>query len=473
MRTKLTRRPRADTGAITAYFILLLLLMAVIAGLCTAVTNSIRMSNRRANVAQALHFAEGGAAVAAAELELAYTNRTGSFLSNLVNNAAGAYAPDATLTTGSWRVYKRSVGAPFSNQTVTAQIWLTNASQIKEATVVGVVNVGEVWQSATVHLAMAFQLAAAIISDNPGTTATGTTKAIAQQGNVVVTGLLGTTVVDGGTVPPILANGRANIGAGGTVLLNTNQIQMTNYATANEVPDYTAPGSSDQLFDFGRFLAVANKSGTHYTNVASFVTAAKNTVLEGVIAVDISKAELATEITTNHFPSGINIRGTLLFNFAPDVGPLDKIKNSAAVNINAANLATMNPANPATFTTGYPPTYTNPAKNPAAVDISSLGFPNFTPGDDLPALMYNQGFVDLHGPLNICGVVYSPSFIELDYQPVPVTQYIRGSIISGGGVFLDNKIAGNSIVVSFDNNTLDSLATSGSKGKGVKTLYWE
>ena len=473
MHTRLASRTRTETGAITAYFILLLLLMAVIAGLCTAVTSSIRISNRRANIAQSLHFAEGGASVAAAEVERAFTNRMGSFVSNLVNNPAGGYALDGTLTTAGHRVYKRTIAAPFSNQAVTAQIWLTNGSQPTTATIVGIANVANVTQAATVHLGMAFQFAAAIISDSPGTTANGISKAVAQQGNVVVTGLKGSTVVDGGTVPPILANGRANIGGGGTVLLNTNAILMTNYATANEVPDYTAPGSSDQLFDFARFMAVANKSGTHYSNVASFVTAAKSTVLEGIIAVDISKAELSTEITTNHFPSGINIRGTLLFNFAPDVGPLDKIKNSAAVNINAANLSTMNPADPSTYPSGYPPTYANPARNPINVDISSLGFPNFYAGDDLPALMYNQGFVDLHGPLNICGVVYSPSFIELDFQPVPVMQYIKGSIISGGGVFLDNKLPGNSIIVSYDNNTLDSLATSGSKGKGVKTLYWE
>src|SRR5439155_788707 len=114
----------------------------------------------------------------------------------------------------------------------------------------GVAKVGDVPRTAITHLKMKFGYGAAIISDNPGTTATGTDKSTAQQGNVSINGdKLGPTIVNGGDGLAILANGRANIDTT-YATVPANSVSMTNYNTASQIPDYTTEGSTDQLFDF-------------------------------------------------------------------------------------------------------------------------------------------------------------------------------------------------------------------------------
>jgi hypothetical protein len=142
------------------------------------------------------------------------------------------------------------------------------------------------------------------------------------------------------------------------------------------------------------------------------------------------------------------------------------------MNINAANLAGLNPASPASYPTGYPPKYNDPTKDPSRVDITPFGFENFTKGDDLPALMYNIGILDIHGSANISGVVYTPSFVEIENKKDGQIQYFKGSIIGGGGIFVENGRRSISIV-SYDPGTLDYLATSSFKGRRLATMFWK
>ena len=143
------------------------------------------------------------------------------------------------------------------------------------------------------------------------------------------------------------------------------------------------------------------------------------------------------------------------------------------MNINAANLSGLVATNPATYTSGFPPTYTDPSKDPVGKDIkTTTGYDNFTASEALPALMYNNAVLDMHGDVNICGVVYSSSFMEIENKQDGQNQYFRGALIGGGGIYVENGKNANSIV-SYDRNALDRLATSGTKGKGVKTLCWE
>ena len=247
---------------------------------------------------------------------------------------------------------------------------------------------------------------------------------------------------------------------------------MTNENTSAEIPDYTNDGSPDQLFDFNRFIAAAKASGNYFSNLTAFVNVMKTgVVLEGVVAVDIAKSGLPS-LSPGTLPFGINIRGTLVFNFSSAYDPSDKVANTAAMNINAANLSGLVPGNAATYASGYPPVYSNPAKNPANVNIAPQGFANFSPYDDLPALMYNVGILDMHGPVNISGVVYSPSFMEIENKQDGQIQYFKGSLIGGGGILLENNKAATSIV-SYDPNCLSLLATSGTKGKSLKISYRE
>jgi hypothetical protein len=135
----------------------------------------------------------------------------------------------------------------------------------------------------------------------------------------------------------------------------------------------------------------------------------------------------------------------LFFHFGSEFSPTDKLINVVNMSINAADLSGLVATNPATYTSGYPPVYTDPAKNPLNIDISSRGLTNFSSADDLPALVYNVSILDIHGNANICGPIYSPSFAELENKQDFQVQYFRGPIIGGGGIYLENGHESKSI----------------------------
>lgn len=459
-----------------ACLILMLVVITAVGSLAAYVTGTTRLAQRRTDGIAALKFAEGAAVVAAFDMNKALTNTLGFF------PALASGSTPYTLTElgdAQQKVYERTITSPFSNQVVVAQLWFTNNTAPTEAAAVCTATVGDVTQTATLHVQFKFGFGAAIISDSPGSTSTGVSKGDAQDGNVVVGGnRSGPTIVDGGEGLAIWSNGNANID---TVYANvpSTAVLSDTFGTANQIPDYTADGSADQLFDFKRFIAVADVSGTHYTNLLGFMTAMNAATLtpggalEGVVVVDIKKNDANFgNLDPAHFPRGINVRGTLLFNFHNAFTPTDKIINTAAMNINKANLSGLVATDPLTYTTGYPPVYTNPAKDPVNVNIASRGFANFTAAEDRPALMYNIGVLDIHGNANICGVVYSPSFMEIENKQAGQIQYFKGSLIGGGGIYFENNQAATS-VCSYDPATLDLLATSSNKGKLVVATYWE
>jgi len=80
--------------------------------------------------------------------------------------------------------------------------------------------------------------------------------------------------------------------------------------------------------------------------------------------------------------------------------------------------------------------------------------------------------VDIHGPANVCGVMYTPSYSEIENKSNGQTQYFKGVIIVGQGIYLENTMAATT-VVSYDSKALDNLATTMSKGKVIKVAYWE
>jgi hypothetical protein len=115
--------------------------------------------------------------------------------------------------------------------------------------------------------------------------------------------------------------------------------------------------------------------------------------------------------------------------------------------------------------------YTDPTKNPASVNIAPA-YQNFSAIDDLPALVYSIGVVDLHGNLNISGVCYTPSYMEIENKADGQTQYIRGTLIMGNGIYYENTHRSTSII-SFDAAAVDALATLNNAGKQVKVAYWQ
>ncbi len=499
MQIVLVKNRRSEQGSIVAYFILLLVIVTAIAGVSAFVTQTLSITHRHNEMVEALAFAEGGATLAAAELELALTNQTTTLLASLASNPAGDYSKNTDLSTSQSNVYQRVITSPFSGGSVIAQIRTTNGPTILAARIVGTATVGKVTQTANLQVQMGFGYGGAVVSDNFGSSANGVSKATAQQGNVVFKASAQPArnfafVLDGGGDYVVRANSMVHIG-NNVLIMSSGLISEANANTANEIPDYTAEGSSDQLFDFQRFIAVADltpsgpspSSNNHFTNMAAFraslLTNTAANPYQGVIVVDIrmyngkakGKSVLSgdfVDLTASAYPNGINVRGTLIFNFAADVEPSDRLIISAALNINAADLSGLILADPATYTTGYPATYSDPAKNPMNIDITSAGFKNFAAGDDLPALMYNIGNLYIGGNANICGVVYTPSFMEIENREDGQFQYFKGSLIGGGGVYVEN-LKDSGTIVSYDPNALDLLATSGKKGYRLKAMYWQ
>jgi hypothetical protein len=479
MSIKTIRRLHAKSkaGSIIAYLVAVLVVVSVIAIVSDLVIQTVVISHRRGDFVEAMQLAEGGVAQACADLEKAFTNKSSTFIANLTGGTSARYSLNSELSTPAQQVYQRTITTPFSNHQVTAQIWLSDAD-LTTAKVAASATIGKVTQATSVHLQLKFGYGAAIISDDPGTTSTGTSKSIAQQGNVVLNGdKTGPLVVNGGTGDAVLANGRANYDLYASV--PPGSVSMTNYNTVDAIPDYTAEGSPDQLFNFKRFIAAADVSGNHYTNLTAFFAAANAAALlpkgalEGIIVVDIWKADKQIgNLDPAHLPNGINVRGTLVFNFSSEFDGSDKVINTSSMNINAADLSGLNAANPATYPTGYPPSYTNPAKNPVNLDMSGTPFPNFSPAEDLPALMYNVGILDIHGNANICGVLYSPSFMEIENKADGQVQYFSGSLIGGGGIYIEN-LKNSKTIVTYDPNAMDQLATSNGKGKKLTVAYWE
>lgn len=484
-----------------AYFIIMLILTSFIAATAAYVAQSSRLTQRRNSMISAIQIAEGGAVIAVNDLNTAVTNSgPGTVFTKLTGISYAPYNLSGTLGGGTYKVYTRTIaaGAPFSGQTIDAQIWITNAPSPPTAKIIATANVGGVTQTATVNAKISFGYGAAILSVNDGTSETGASKAVAQDGNVTVSASgKGPTVVYGNTNGlAVMANGRVNVSStnGNVIDIPPNSISMTNYSADTPVPDYTTQGTSNTLFDISRFVAVANgtlagysaSGNNHFTNLANFITAAKlhtaANPMEGVIVVDVyggsdSKGTGADpnmkNLDTKSLPNGINVRGSLVFNFTGSGWDptTSKIIVDTPVNINAANLSGLVATNPATYTSGYPPTYLDPTKNPANINIAPT-YQNFTSSDDLPALLYTIGVVDLHNSLNICGAMYTPSYMEIENKHDGDTQYINGELIMGNGIYLENNSAATT-VVTYDPRAVQNLATAGTAGKRVFVTYWQ
>ncbi|MFQ5504151.1 MAG: hypothetical protein ACE5F1_05035 [Planctomycetota bacterium] len=247
--------------------------------------------------------------------------------------------------------------------------------------------------------------------------------------------------------------------------------------TTDEIPDFTALGGDDQLFDFPRFKAAALAgAGQVFSSLASFTTAMNkandaSAPLEGIIVLDLDSAAEGSspKITVNaskgfYVPKGINIRGTLVFLFSQGTPAKYKVYIETALNLNAADLTGFDPADEGTYTTGYPATNLNDPQKYAWKAEITPAFSNFRKGDDLPALMFNTGIVDIHGAANVCGVVYGPSFTEIENKQ-GLTQYFNGSIIGGAGIYVEGHGSSGLQAIRYDPNTLSNLVTKDNKGK--------
>ena len=251
-------------------------------------------------------------------------------------------------------------------------------------------------------------------------------------------------------------------------------IRQDLYGTMNEIPDFTNLGGEDQLFDFDRFYAAAEAgSGQVFQTLDEFrvAMADANSVgetLEGitVLNIDPSVEGNGPKLDDKDLPEGINITGTIFMNFADGTDLDYKLFIETPLNVNAADLTDWDALDESTYTSGYPGLYTDEYKMPSSSDITP-NHENFVEEDDLPAVIFNTGIVDIHGAANVCGVVYGPSFIEIENHGINV-QYFNGAIYGGGGVYFDGR--GNPLAIQairFDPETTDQLQTTGGMAQAL------
>jgi hypothetical protein len=491
MKTSVRNNRREEEGTILAYFILLLIAIAAITSVAAYVTHTTAMSRRRASMADAYEYITAGAVMACADLNVAFTNGGSTVIANL-QTLPSRYTVNSSLSTNNQKVLQRTISDPFTNQTVNAQIWIPDTPVPTTAKIVTTAAVGDISQTITLNVKMASTFPAAIISVNDGSTDTSVSKQSAQRdGNVVINGSgAGPIIVDGNSGLAVYANGRVNYD---TNYLNppSSAYSMTNQGTINQLPDYTSQGTTNSLFDIGRFVAVAEGTpngpspsrNNHFTNMISFINACtnfpgtgSNAMMQGVVVVDVWDTDKNMgDLTPKSLPNGINVEGSLLFNFlGSGWNPTtSKIVVTAAVNVNPADLSGLVTTDPGTYATGFPPVYADPTKDPARINIVPYGYQNFTTNDDLPALVYSIGVVDLHGPLDISGALYTPSYMEIENKQPDQIQYIKGCVIMGAGIYFENTQRGSTSIISYGANTVDSLATLPGMGKTLRVAYWQ
>jgi hypothetical protein len=481
------------------YFLIFLLIVCyTTASLGYFVSQTSSNTSRRADMISARKYAESGVLIGCQDLNGSLpTNSTATISNNLIG---AGYA--LTTIGSSSNLYSRTITTTFPGAPVAVQLLMTNSVMPNTATISAQSTVGPVTEGQTAVVTISFLGSqggggAAIIDVNDGVTDTADTKADGLEGNVAIngTGGAGTMVVSGANAGmAVMANGMVNLSAGATI--PPGSISQTNGNTVNAIPDYTAQGTANSLFDFNQFVAIANNTtnvsystnGTdHFSNLQAFINAANtlgpSNAMEGMVVVDITPTDPAINSLT---PTGlrraggaINVRGTLFFNFVGAGWSTsdNRIAISAGLNINAANLSGVVPADPSTYTTGFPPVYSNPTLNPTNANVAALSpaYPDILPGQTLPALVYSSGIIDLHGPVNISGVVYTPNYMEVEEMSSGQSQYIRGSVIVGGGIYVENvaPAPASNTTISYDPNTLANLATINNIGQEVEVAYWQ
>ena len=494
MKTVTIRKQGEWGGSMIVLCLVTVTVVTIAAGITALVAQGAKVTLSRSNMISAREFAQGAAVIACSDLNTALMKTAGT-LGNNLQTASNPYSRVSASAAGV--LYQRTIAAPFSNQTATAKILLPDTNSPTSAKITGTASVGDVTQTATVNVRMAWGYPAAIVSVNAGTTDTNNTKqktsggtSVGTLGNVAIDGdVKGPIVIDGGSGLAVMANGRINYDTN-YLKISADSYSMTNYGTANEIPDYTGQGTSNTLFQLDRYMAVADLTtngynpttkNNHFTNLSSFITAAKlytnafTKAMEGVVVVDVKMTDLdLANLTANTLPNGINIKGTLLLNFTgTGWDPVsEKIMVTAAINVNAANLSKLVPADPSTYASGYPPVYTTASRNPININITSKGFENFKASDDMPAVIYSTGCLDIHGNCNISGVLYTPCYVEMENLNDGQIQYIKGMVIMGNGMYYKNTKAATNII-SYDTASVDSLATFGNSGKQVTVSYWE
>ena len=251
--------------------------------------------------------------------------------------------------------------------------------------------------------------------------------------------------------------------------------------------------ASGQLFDFARYKAAADATNNTmtWTTFRQKVTAEEQ--LYGIVHVTLD----ANGDTENLDVGSVNVKGALVIDLINGSSTF-KVKVLVPININpvtspTTGTVTLSPSDFNTWTSaaaartstadtfpwpsGYASAWNDvaasqPDKNPRGVALSG-GHQPFGPYEDMPALMYSGGIVDIHHAANISGVVYTPNFIEIEQKTIAddQVQYINGVVIAGNGIYLESRAGGGGIAVVYDPDTMDSLLVQAGSGSLAKSSW--
>ncbi len=239
---------------------------------------------------------------------------------------------------------------------------------------------------------------------------------------------------------------------------------------------------SGQLFDFGRYKAAATATSNTLTWSQFETKVVNNEQMHGIVHVTLDATAF---VELPHLKTGsVNVKGTLVIDLINTIpGPFFKVFIEVPININpvispttgtttlsptdfdtwttaaAARTSTLDPSPwPSGYASGWSEvvSYSGGVKDPKGKAIT--GYEPFGQTEDMPAMMYSGGIVDVHHDANISGVVYTPDFIEIEQKEKNnEVQYVNGAVIAGAGIYLESNTCGGGIAVVYDPDTLDDL----------------
>jgi len=471
---------------------LIVVMVVAIAAACVWITTSSRDSSgkeqSRPDKQRAFHVAEGGLEFALARLTesrawpLRATDRfptladDGSLTSNWISLEDGSGEFQLVINYQTLRGVPADwdqPGLPADFQPAANAVITDRANPSMDLDLVHVSVTGRCGESLrAVSADVRFELnvfRSAIVSDSPalsGSLGSGKSAAL-DHGHVSFAG--GNQYVFGGVHAngKIVADGIGQLASSNladALEVWSGDLKQELYGTEAEIPDFTDPGAADQLFDFERFLAAANAgcgqviSGIDAFHEACDAANRAGSPLEGIIYLKIDAAEEGADPKID-VVGGVNISGTLVVDFTNPPDDFYKVALTCPLNINAAALPDdFDPSKLARHTTGYPATV-SAGKDPRGFAIGDDRYDDFAADADMPALVFNTGTVDIHGSANICGAVYSPSFIEIENLANNL-QYFNGAILGGSGIYILGKVADNTAqVFIYDASAVDALPT--------------
>ncbi len=197
---------------------------------------------------------------------------------------------------------------------------------------------------------------------------------------------------------------------------------------------------SGQLFDFGRYKAAATATSNTLTWSQFETKVVNNEQMHGIVHVTLDASAFVEHPKLQ--TGSVNVKGTLVIDLINTIpGPFFKVFIEVPININpvispTTSTTTLSPTDFDAWTTAaaartstldpspWPSGYANGWSEVASISggvkdpkgKAITGYEPFGQTEDMPAMMYSGGIVDVHHDANISGVVYTPEFIEIEQK---------------------------------------------------------